>query len=156
MDSKIYCTATVLATKKEFPKFGEAWIKALKWGEHIATQVTPKNVQCFVWKDRKPVYFVNTICDYNTMGVVARKLGDGSSIDVSCPTAVKLYNQNMGGVDLADQLRGAYTCSTRKSRTRWYMRLFWFFLDLSIVNAYILESVSPNHVPPIAKTEKAI
>ena len=147
MDSKIYCAATVLATRKEFPKFGEA----LKRGEHIAAQVTPKNVQCFVWKDRKPVNFVNTICNYNSMGVVSRKLGDGSSIEVACPTAVKLYNQNMGGVDLADQLRGAYTC-TRKSRTRWYMRLLWFFLDLSIVNAYILESVSPNHVPPIAKT----
>ena len=110
-----------------------------------------KNVQCFVWKDRKPVNFVNTICDYSSIGMVSRKLGDGSSIDVACPTAIKLYNQNMGGVDLANQLWGAYTCS-RKSRTRWYMHLFWFFLDLSIINAYILESVSPNHVPPIAKT----
>ena len=150
MDSKVYCTTTVLATREELPKFGEAQIKALKRGEHIAAQVTPKNVQCFVWKDRKPVYFINTICDYNSMGMVARKLGDGSSIDVSCPLAVKLCNQ-MGGVDLADQLRGAYTC-TRKSRTWWYMRLFWFFLDSSMVNAYILESVSPNHVLPIAKT----
>ena len=26
------------------------------------------------------------------------------------------------------------------------------FLDLSVINAYILESVSPNHVPPIART----
>ena len=26
------------------------------------------------------------------------------------------------------------------------------FLDLSIINAYILESVSPNHVPPIVRT----
>ena len=26
------------------------------------------------------------------------------------------------------------------------------FLDLAIINAYILESVSPNHVPPIAWT----
>ena len=57
----------------------------------------------------------------------------------------------MGGVDLSDQMRKAYTCS-RKSRTRWYMRLFWFFVDLAVVNAYILESVSPNHVPPIART----
>ena len=44
------------------------------------------------------------------MGVASRKLGDGSSIDVACPTAVKLYNQNMSGIDLADQLRGTYTC----------------------------------------------
>ena len=85
------------------------------------------------------------------MDVVSRKLKNGSCIDVACPLAVKLYNQNMGGVDLSDQMRKAYTCS-RKSRTRWYMRLFWFFVDLAVVNAYILESVSPNHVPPIART----
>ena len=111
---------------KSFQKFGESRVKASKRGEHISAQVTPKNVQCFVWKDRKPVNFVNTICDYSSIGVVSRKLGDGSSIDVACPTAVKLYNQNMGGVDLANHLWGAYTCS-RKSRTRWYMHLFWFF-----------------------------
>ena len=55
------------------------------------------------------------------------------------------------GSNLANQLRDPFTCSF-KSRTRWYMRLFWFFLDLSTINAYILESVSPNHVPSIAKT----
>ena len=48
MDSKIYCAATALATRKEFPKFGESRVKALKRGEHISAQVTPKNVQCFV------------------------------------------------------------------------------------------------------------
>ena len=55
------------------------------------------------------------------------------------------------GVDLADQMRRAYTC-TRKSKSRWYMRMFWFLFDLAILNSYILESVSPNHVPPIART----
>ena len=30
--------------------------------------------------------------------------------------------------------------------------MFWFFFDLAILNLYIIESVSPNHVPPIART----
>ena len=30
--------------------------------------------------------------------------------------------------------------------------MFWFFFDLAILNSYILESVSPNHVLPIART----
>ena len=150
-DSKIYCVGTVAANRKEYPKFTKSEVTALERGQHIATQVLAEKVHCFVWKDRKPVYFVDTICKTDHTDVVSRRLPDGSSIDVACPLAVKLYNQNMGGVDLADQLRKSYTC-TRKSRTRWYMRLFWFFLDLSITNAYILESVSPNHVPPIART----
>ena len=28
------------------------------------------------------------------------------------------------------------------------MQLFWYLLDLSIVNAYVLECESPNHLPP--------
>ena len=83
------------------------------------------------------MHFVDTICKDERMDVVSRRLPDGSCIDVACPLAVKLYNQNMGGVDLADQMRKSYAC-TRRSRTRWYMRLFWFFLDLAIINAYIL------------------
>jgi len=78
---------------------------------------------------------------------VSRKQPDGTSADFACPVAVKLYNRNMGGVDLADQLRRAYTCS-RKSKARWYMRLFWFFFDISIQNSYILFCESPNHDVP--------
>ena len=48
------------------------------------------------------MYFVDTICKTDHTDVVSRRLPDGSSIDVACPLAVKLYNQNMGGVDLAD------------------------------------------------------
>ena len=91
----------------------------MKRGQDIAKQVTAKKVQYFVWKVRKPVNFVNTLCNYDSIDVVSRKMKDGSCIDVACPLSVKLYNQNMGGVNLADQMRKAYTCS-RKSRTRWY------------------------------------
>ena len=123
-------------------------VKALKRGEHIAKQVIDNKVHCFIWRDRKPVAFVDTICNATDTSVVTRKLSDGSHADFSCPSSVRLYNQNM---DLTDQMRRAYTC-TRKSKSRWYMRMFWFFFDLAILNSYILESVSPNHVPPIART----
>ena len=42
MDSKTYCVATAVATKKEFPKFGKSRVAALKRGQHIAKQVTAK------------------------------------------------------------------------------------------------------------------
>ena len=81
------------------------------------------------------------------MDVVSHWLRDDSCIDVACPVAVKLYNQNISWVDLAVQmyksqvdqeLGGTCSCSG--------------FLDLSIINACILESVNLNHVPHIAKT----
>ena len=61
----------------------------------------------------------------------------GEDQHVSCPAAVRLYNQYMGGVDLADNLRRAYTFSL-KSR-RWYMRIFWYLIESSCVNAHILQ-----------------
>ena len=51
------------------------------------------------------MHVVDTICKDVHMDVVSRRLPDGSCIDVACPLTVKLYNQNMGGVDLADQMR---------------------------------------------------
>ena len=109
-----------MPNRKEFPKFSKAQVKALKRGEHIAKQIIDDKVHCFIWRDRKPVAFVDTICDATDTSVVTRKLSDGSHADFSCPSSVRLYNQNMGGVDLADQMRRAYTC-TRKSKSRWYM-----------------------------------
>ena len=114
-----------------------------------------KQVHCFLWKDWKLVGFVDTFCSDTDHTTVTCKLGDGSRIAVNCPTSVKLYNQYMGGVDLADQLRNTYTCS-RKSAHKWYMRLFWFFLETSIINAFILMQESPNHAAARNKTQKKL
>ena len=51
-----------------------------------------------------------------------------NTIEVRCPACVKGYNINMGGVDLSDQKRKTLSCS-RKS-IKWYMRLFWFVVDI--------------------------
>ena len=47
-----------------------------------------------------------------------------------------LYNQHMGGVDLADQQRQYY--SVGRSLYKWYRYLFWFLLDISIINSFIV------------------
>jgi len=101
-------------------------------------------VHCFCWRDKKPVFFVNNITHPREVSTVARKQKDGTNITLNCPLAVSLYNQYMGGVDMADAMRRLYSCS-RKSKNKWYMRLFWFLIDTCIVNAYILECESPNH-----------
>ena len=106
-------------------------------------------VHCFCWQDKKPVFFVNTVTNPRTVTSVRRKQKDGSTINYSCPEAVSLYNKYMGGVDMADAMRRVYTC-TRKSKHKWYMRLFWFLLDTCVVNAYILQKESPNHTKRIS------
>ena len=74
ISSQIYCVGTVAANRKEYPKFAKSRVIALERGQHIATQVLAKKVHCFVWKDRKPVHFVDTICKDERMDVVSRRL----------------------------------------------------------------------------------
>ena len=103
-------------------------------------------VHCFVWLDNKPVFFVNTLFDCTTYTTVPMDLPDETQINISCPEAIKAYNEHMGGVDLADQMRRFYTC-IHKSSCRWYLQQFWFIIDLAIDNAYILECCIQDRTP---------
>ena len=71
------------------------------------------------------------------------KQRDGTIIQVPSVPVVKNYNKNMGGVALHDQLRGYYAVVT-KSRKCWRY-LFWFCVDVSIVNSFLLEQKAVNH-----------
>ena len=84
-------------------------------------------------------FFVDTLFDYSTYTTVSRGLSDGKQVQITCPEAVMAYNENMGVVDLSDQMRKFYTC-THKSSQNWHLRLLWFLEDTAINNAFILES----------------
>ena len=55
---------------------------------------------------------------------------------VSKPAVIYQYNKHMGGVDLADQLH-KYSSAGRPSY-KCYRYLFWFLIDISICNSFIL------------------
>ena len=67
---------------------------------------------------------------------VSRKQCDGSSLSVSCPQSIVLYNNNMGGVDNNNQLRGYY--HVRLKCRKFYKCIFGFLFDVAIVNNFIL------------------
>ena len=58
------------------------------------------------------------------------------TVEVARPFAVNEYNKFIGGVDLADMLIELYHIDL-KSR-KWYTRIFFYLLDMSIVNAWLL------------------
>jgi len=75
---------------------------------------------------------------------VNRTQRDGSAQQVNCPLPVAQYTKGMGGVDRFDQRRELYSVS-RRSR-RWWLRIFYFILGASLVNAHPLyNSIYPDH-----------
>ena len=56
------------------------------------------------------------------------------------PPVIEVYNSGMNGVDVNDQYRSYYPPGMISRK--WWKYLFWFFVNLSIVNGYILEKIA--------------
>jgi hypothetical protein len=56
--------------------------------------------------------------------------------DLPIPMAIDDYNRFMGGVDIADQLRAGF--STQQQGVKPWRLLFYWLLDSTIINAFIL------------------
>lgn len=53
--------------------------------------------------------------------------------------ALAEYNEGMGGCDTADQKRASYRVH-RKRIARWYMSLFYWAIDVMVINSYVIFS----------------
>ena len=142
-DRSTFSIATTRADRRGWPqelKNVKTLNKTMQRGEHQS--VVKCGVECLVWKDKKAVAFINTICDPSSTTTVNRRNKDGSSSTVTCPELVKMYNKYMGGVDLADMKRKLYSCSRRSKK--WWFRLFYYLVDISVVNSHVIISETPN------------
>ncbi|XP_023257577.1 piggyBac transposable element-derived protein 4-like [Seriola lalandi dorsalis] len=91
------------------------------------------------WMDSREVAMCSTIHKAFNGDTASRKVkaaGQWVQTDIPIPAAIKDYNEHIGGFDLSDSLIG---CSSiiHKSRT-WYWNFFYHFLDIAVVNAYVL------------------
>ena len=83
------------------------------------------------WKDKgKPTLMISSVHPASMTCV------DGLGRSKVKRLVVHKYNQSMGGVDKADQF-GVYYSFDRKSVKWWHKLMFWL-LEVSIVNTYIL------------------
>ena len=124
---RTFACATVRVNRKDLPAAAK---KKLRPGEKVVRQ---KGRLVFTkWHDKRDVSILSTSVSPVEDDVVVQRHRQ----QVQKPAVISLYNKHMGGVDLADQLRKYY--SVGRSSRKWYRYLFWFCIDVSICNAYIL------------------
>lgn len=134
LDNGIYGTGTVRANRKHMPTLKND--KQLTRGEH--DWLACKGITATKWMDNKSVTLLSSCHDPRVVQQIDRRVkGSKDKVKVSCPNLIHEYNQYMGGVDLSDQMKVSYQVD-RRSKFRFYLRVFFDFLDVSVVNSNIL------------------
>ena len=97
-----------------------------------------ENIICCKWYDNKAVMLLSTNLEGmdSCSNMMCRTKGSANKIPINCPNIVKLSNNGMDGVDIIDQKTAAYRLD-RKSKFRFYLRIFFDLMDVALVNSYI-------------------
>ena len=93
------------------------------------------------WKDKQCVLVMSNNYPGHSDGTVKRRglnsQGLYETLDIPLPSAIKAYNQFMGGVDFSDQLI-SYHRVLRTTKKYW-KTLFFHLLEVSVTNAAVLK-----------------
>lgn len=113
--------------------------KTLKDKGRSSAQVLVRNdgeMSMTKWYDNKPVLMLSSTFANEEPDVCRRYCKkDKMYRYFDRPDVIKMYNKNMGGVDLAD--RQLAVCSSRCRTKKWTVRFFSHMLDLSVDNVWI-------------------
>ncbi|CAI6348589.1 unnamed protein product [Macrosiphum euphorbiae] len=145
-----FACGTIKSNKKYFPSSVLKDDKKLKQGQFDV--VTSNEITISKWKDRgkKCVNVISNMHDGSCIGSVSRRDNLGVKQVVKAPAAIVDYNKYMGGVDHFDQFHSYYNVAW-KSR-RWWLKIFYYLLDASIVNSFVLYQTTSNlHDPKSSK-----
>jgi hypothetical protein len=142
-----YACGTVRLNRKFLPEeYGKR--EDMSPGDHVFWQ--SDNLVATIWQDKNAVRLLSTCCAPEGSESVKRRRGNQGPIELSCPPSLKMYTKYMGGVDRSDRMVRTYSVSRRSKK--WWYRLFYYLVDTSIANSFILYHNSTNH-PRITELE---
>ncbi|UYV68811.1 hypothetical protein LAZ67_6000940 [Cordylochernes scorpioides] len=130
--------------RKKQKRNAKIW-KKLKIGETEAKHT--QNLLALKYKDKREVFMLSTM--HKNEFANTNKRDKFTNLPIQKPSAVIDYNQKMGTVDQTDMLLSSIGC-LRKS-LKWYKKLFFHFIDTSLLNAYSLYLVNTGKRPSLAE-----
>ena len=130
----IYATGTVRSNQKQMPTLKAD--QQMKRGEH--DWLACDTISATKWMDNWSVILLSNCHNPDVVQEINRRVkGSKERVKVSCPAVIREYNMYIGVVDLHDQVKVSYEVD-RRSKVRFYLRLFSDFLDISIVISKIV------------------
>lgn len=124
---KTHTNGTLRPNRKSNPK--KFVKKKMKKGEHF--WVRRKQVYVSKWKDKRDVLVITTR-NHPQMVSVRNRYGK----EQMKPKEVASYNDHMSGIDRCDQMTATY--STPRKTIRWYKKVFFHLLDVTVWNTFYL------------------
>jgi hypothetical protein len=127
---KTHTTGTLRSNRKDNPKC--VLTKKLKTGEYIWRR--KGNVYVSKWKDKRDVLAITT--RYHPMlSNTKNRFGH----DKNKPNEIIHYNDNMSGIDRADQMVKYY--SSPRKQSRWYKKVLFHLLDITVWNTFFIYKI---------------
>ncbi|KAJ8928125.1 hypothetical protein NQ314_019351 [Rhamnusium bicolor] len=136
-EKKTNACGTVKINRKHMPPLKEK----LERGQHVC--YAARNILATKWLDKREVRMLSTI--HTDEMIVCGKTLQGE--DKRKPLCILNYNENMGAIDKTDMLLSS-TESVRKT-IRWYKKVFFHLLDLSILNAHVIYKMKTGENIPL-------
>ena len=90
------------------------------------------------WHNKRDVAFLSTNVSPDESFRPVSRIHNRQNVNIEKPRVSDVYTAHMGGVDRADQLRSFYCCGWQSKK--WYRYIFWFLFNVSVCNAFVLES----------------
>ncbi|CAH2014457.1 unnamed protein product [Acanthoscelides obtectus] len=139
LQRKTHSTGTLRSNRKGNPK--EVTGAKLKSGQHIWRR--KGNVYVSKWRDKRDILSITT--GYKPELVeTANRYGHKKTK----PLMVSCYNDNMSGIDRADQIISYHSCP--RKTIRWHKKVIFHLLDIAVWNSHYLH----NHNQKDNKTFK--
>ncbi|CAB4009487.1 Hypothetical predicted protein [Paramuricea clavata] len=143
LENKTYACSTLRHNRKQFP--ADLKKVKLKRGE-IRTRQN-KNLVCMTWQDKRLVTILSTNVDPQpeVFGPLNERTAKRKAVPDNLrvkPAVISFYNKFMNGVDVNDQYRSYYPVGAQSKK--WWKYLAWFFVNISIVNGFILQNLQTD------------